>query len=89
VLDLMCHLCHIGGVKTISIKQLHEKTGKCVREAQTEAYVVTDHGRQVAILKAFSESDLAGRPFPRRGAGSLPDVGIDTTEVISRDRDGR
>ena len=76
-------------MKTISIRKLHERTGLYVREAGVEPLVITDRGIQVALLKAFSASDVPGHPFPRRRAEELPAVAVDSTEVISRDRDGR
>ena len=76
-------------MKTISIKQLHETTGKCVREARQDALIITDRGQRVAVMKAYSEAEIAGQPFPRRDAKRLPTVDVDSTEMISEDRDGR
>ena len=76
-------------MKSISIKELHEATGRYVRQARVEPLIVTDRGVSVAVLKALSEEDLPGGKFPRRRAAELPDVGVDSTELISRDRDGR
>ena len=82
-------MCHISGMKTITIRDLHLMTGKHVRAAQMEPAIVTEHGKRVAVLKAFSETELAGVPFPRRRAASLPPVRIDTTVLIADDRSGR
>jgi len=76
-------------MKTISIKQLHEATGKYVREAGAEPLVVTDRGSRVAVLRSFSEDDLGGHPFPKRSIRQLPAVDMDSTSVISEDRDAR
>ena len=76
-------------MKTISIKQLHAATGRCVREARNELLVVTDHGVKVAVIKPFSDDELPGRPFPKRRAQDLPRVTVDSTALISDDRDGR
>lgn len=76
-------------MKTVSIKELHEATGRIVREARERLVVVTDRGARVAVIKPYSEKELPGRPFPRRRASDLPAVGVDSTEIISRDRDER
>jgi len=76
-------------VKTVSIKQLHETTGHCVRDAATEPLYVTDHGRPVAVLRAIGADAPLPRPFPRRQVTDLPAVGIDSTAGISAERDGR
>lgn len=76
-------------MKTISIRELHETTGRYVREAATDAIYVTDHGRTVAVLKPVSEADLPGRPFPRRRAQDLPKVNADSTAGISAERNAR
>ena len=76
-------------MKTVSIKQLHATTGLYVREAASHAVYVTDHGQKVAVLKAVTDDDLAGRPFPKRRVRDLPSVGVDSTAAISAERDGR
>jgi len=76
-------------MKAITIRDLHLMTGKHVRAAQLEPVIVTAHGKRVAVLKAFSEAEFAGAPFPRRRAASLPRVGIDTTALIADDRADR
>ena len=88
-LDAKCHLCHHGIVKTISIKQLHETTGRYVREAATGAIYVTEHGAVVAMLKPVTAGDAPGCPFPRRRATDLPPVTVDSTAGISDERDAR
>lgn len=76
-------------MKTVSIRDLHEATGRWVRETRTQMLVVTDRGRAVALLKPFAADELPGRPFPRRHAGSLPRANHDSTRSISEDREGR
>jgi len=76
-------------MRTISIKQLHATTGQYVREAATRAVYVTDRGQRVAVLKAVTDDDLAGHPFPRRRARDLPSVDMDSTAGISAERDER
>jgi len=88
----MCHM------KTISIRELHEKTGEWVRRAGTHGEIlVSDRGR--AIAKILPE---AGRPeapyFSRRVVSpafrrlmrrGILRGGTDSTQVISEERDGR
>jgi hypothetical protein len=76
-------------MKTVSIKKLHETTGKWVREARDEMLVITDRGQRVAVMKAYSEAEIAGRPFPKRDVRRLPAVDVDSKELISDDRDVR
>jgi prevent-host-death family protein len=61
----MCHNVHM---KTISIRELHLKTGRWVRHAASRGpIVVTDRGRRVAALQPFDAS-VTGRPLPNREA---------------------
>ena len=76
-------------MKTISIKQLDQTTGRYVREAAASAVYVTDHGALVAVLKPVVGDDLPGRPFPRRRTSELPVVHADSTVWVSAERDGR
>jgi prevent-host-death family protein len=64
-LRAMCHNVHM---KTISIRELHLKTGQWVRHAASRGpIVVTDRGRRVAALQPFDAS-VTGRPLPNREA---------------------
>jgi antitoxin (DNA-binding transcriptional repressor) of toxin-antitoxin stability system len=61
----MCHTVHM---KTISIRELHLKTGRWVRHAAVRGpVIVTDRGRRVASLQPF-DATTAGRPLPDREA---------------------
>ena len=83
-------------MKTISIRQLHEKTGEYVRKAAEVGEIyVTDHGKTVAkIIPEAPESDIPY--FTRRKltpafrklmeSGKLQG-GTDSTIIISEDRD--
>jgi len=63
--EAMCHTVHM---KTISIRELHLKTGRWVRHAASRgAIVVTDRGRRVAAIQPFDAS-MASRPLPDREA---------------------
>ena len=82
-------LCHIGHMKTISIRELHAHTGRFVRQARDEPIRVTDRGREVAVLKAPAPAEAAGKPFPKRRLASLPKVRVDSSVYISQERDVR
>jgi prevent-host-death family protein len=83
-------------MKTISIRELHEKTGEYVRRAGVEGEIlVTDHGRIIARI--VSERDAPEVPyFANRHftptfeklmkAGRLRG-GTDSTRIVSDDRD--
>src|SRR5687767_8414934 len=64
----MCHNVHM---KTISIRDLHLKTGQWVRHAASRGpIVVTDRGRRVAALQPF-DAAATGRPLPNREVAIL------------------
>src|SRR5438067_11501522 len=63
----MCHNVHM---KTISIRELHLKTGQWVRHAASRGpIVVTDRGRRVAALQPFDAS-VTSRPLLNREAAN-------------------
>jgi antitoxin (DNA-binding transcriptional repressor) of toxin-antitoxin stability system len=76
-------------MKVITIRELHQHTGKFVRYAQKEPIFVTDRGQQVAVLKGIITADRVGKPFPKRKLSSLPRVTFDSTVYISEERDAR
>jgi len=81
-------------MKTISIRELHEKTGDWVRRSvKLGAIIVTDHGKPVARIVPV-EAASAVNPFAarklRRGYARL--LGklkgrTDSTLAVSEDRD--
>jgi antitoxin (DNA-binding transcriptional repressor) of toxin-antitoxin stability system len=80
---------------TISLRELHHRTGALVRQAATHgALVVTDRGVPVAELRPYRAPSAKGRWARRR---LLPEyarimnrpVPGDITESISADRDAR
>ncbi len=85
-------------MKTVSIRELHERTGEYVRQvAKSGEIYVTDRGRTVARL--LPEHDAAEVPyFARRkltpafrklmASGKLQG-GTDSTRAISEDREDR
>jgi len=78
-------------MRKISIRELHEATGKLVREATREPYVVTDRGRPVAVLgpvEALPKKHTAFRDRKLLPAFKrLPKIPGDSTIGISEDRD--
>ena len=85
-------------MKTISIRELHSRTGKLVREASRHGEIrVTDNGRVVArILPQSQPSDVPyfarRRPsdaFKRLDKSGKTAQGTDSTAAISQDREDR
>ncbi len=85
-------------MKRISIRELHEKTGSLVREARRlGGLIVTERGAPVARIEPV-DSRLPLNPFrdrkllPRYArlvrSGKLG-RGIESTRIVSEDRDGR
>src|SRR5882672_5775501 len=84
----MCHNVHM---KTISIRELHLKTGRWVRHAASRGpIVVTDRGRRVAALQPFDAS-MTGRPLPNREAAirKRSKVPVDSAVYLSELREDR
>jgi antitoxin (DNA-binding transcriptional repressor) of toxin-antitoxin stability system len=76
-------------MRTASIRELRKSTGKLVRAAAHEEIFITDRGQPVALLKKIDGADLVGKPFPKRAIREMPKAEEDSTDYISRDRDGR
>ena len=84
----MCYNVHM---KTISIRDLHIKTGEWIRRAASgERVVVTDRGRPIASLTSIKEGDF-GTPYSERELllefEALPEVSGDSTRYLSEDRE--
>jgi antitoxin (DNA-binding transcriptional repressor) of toxin-antitoxin stability system len=82
---------HIVHMKEISIRDLHLKTGKWIRNISLEQkIVITERGEPVATLIPF-ESAHKAIPFCRRELDqrftNLPPIEHDSTQYISTDRD--
>jgi antitoxin (DNA-binding transcriptional repressor) of toxin-antitoxin stability system len=85
--DTMSHM------KTITIRELHEQTGRWVRKASAGEVYVTERGRLIA--KIVPASPLPAKPFfanPRFTRAYLAQRkslrgGTDSTKIISEDRD--
>ncbi len=76
-------------MKTVSIRDLHHRTGDVVRAATHEKILITERGRAIALLKAVHPAELGGEAFPKRDRRKLPRVRVDSTIYISEDRDAR
>ena len=86
-------------MKTVSIRELHERTGELVRQAARHGEIrVTDSGRVVA--KILPESEPAEVPYFARRKFISESVrkliesgdtgrGTDSTQAISEDREDR
>jgi prevent-host-death family protein len=83
----MCHM------KTITIRELHQQTGRWVRQASSGEVCVTERGKLIA--KIVPAAPPPATPFfanPRytraflRHRKSLRG-GTDATEIVSRERD--
>lgn len=86
----MCHM------KTISIRELHERTGAWVRKAAALGSItVTERGRPVARLEAVEGGSRENpflvrrlRPGYKRLMGKLAG-GTDSVAIVSEDREER
>ena len=87
-------------MKTVTIRELHARTGELVREAYRHGEIrVTDNGRTVAKIVPEAEPDevpyFARRKFISPAfrklieSGRLGRGGTDSTEGISEDREDR
>lgn len=81
----MCHNVHM---RTITIRELHMKTGRWVRHAAANGPVtITDRGRRVATLRP-AEQVIVGRPLPDREAKILRQsrIPVDSSVYVSEMR---
>ena len=76
-------------MKTVSIRDLHARTGAIVREAAREPLQITDRGRVLAVIQAPSVAARQGVPLPEREAwiAKLPKQKRDSADVVGDDRD--
>ncbi len=74
-------------MREISIRDLHIHTGDWVRKASEETFIITDRGRQVAVLKPIAMEGSTGIPLPRRDVKKMPILHEDSGGIISDDRD--
>lgn len=84
----MCHNVHM---RTITIRELHLKTGRWVRHAAAHGpVVVTDRGRQIAALQPF-DFVATQRPLPDREAviRKRSRIPVDSAVYAAEDRGDR
>jgi len=85
-------------MKTVTIRELHAKTGKLVRDASRHGHIlVTDNGRTIA--KIVPETNETGIPyfahrkpsaaFAKLDSSGKTSRGTDPTQSISEDREDR
>ena len=80
-------------MKTITIRELHEKTGRWVRRASEREIYVTERGR--LVVKIVAAAPLPAKPFfanPKFTRTFLAHRkhlrgGTDSTQTISKERD--
>jgi len=75
-------------MKTVSIRDLHARTGAIVREAAKRPLQITDRGRVLAVIQAPSVASSHGVPLPDREASiaKLPRQKSDSADLVSDDR---
>ena len=76
-------------MKTVTVEELHAATGRFVQEAAATPLLITKHGQPVAVLRKVQDLDRVGKPLPDREdwIGRLPRTDLDSTQVVSEDRD--
>lgn len=86
----------LTAMKTISIKELHDKTGHWLRRVKAEGEVVVTEGGSPVARMLPPVAPAAGNPFAKRkllrGVARLierPIEGADSAAIISGMREGR
>ncbi len=76
-------------MKTVSLRDLHARTGALVREAARRPLQITDRGRVLAVIQAPGVGAQQGAPLPDREAwiAKLPRQKSDSADLIGDDRD--
>lgn len=79
-----------GRMKTITIRELHDRTEQLVQEAaRQDSFVITERGEALAVLTAALDTRRFGKPLPRREPATLPTTSADSTSFVSEDRNER
>jgi prevent-host-death family protein len=84
----MCHYVHM---KSVTIRELHLRTGLWVRHAATHGpVIVTDRGRRVAALQPF-DAATTRQPLPDREAviRKRSRIPVDSATYVTEDRGDR
>ena len=79
----------LARMKTISIKQLHARTGYWARIAAKTPLIVTDRGDKIASLQPVPSTHSPRPVFTGRDWSKLPKLDFDSTAIISEERDAR
>jgi hypothetical protein len=76
-------------MKTVSIRDLHSRTGAIVREAAARPLLITDRGRVLAVIQAPNLGARQGVALPDREAwiAKLPRQKSEAAALISEDRE--
>ena len=77
-------------MRAISIRELHNRTGHLIREANEEPLLITERGRKMALLIPFSDQASSKKSFPLRTLQQLIPLAkgaLDSSVLISEDRD--
>ena len=76
-------------MKTVSIRDLHARTGALVRQAAKRPLQITDRGRVLAVIQAPNVAAQQGVPLPEREdwIAKLPRQQSDSASLIDEDRD--
>jgi antitoxin (DNA-binding transcriptional repressor) of toxin-antitoxin stability system len=76
-------------MKTVSIRDLHARTGALVREAARRPLLITDRGRLLAVIQAPTALLKQGVALPNREAfiAKLPKQKSDSAALVGDDRD--
>ena len=85
-------------MRTVTLRELHAKTGELVREASRHGQIlVTDNGRTIAKIVPETEENAVpyfsrrkpSTAFSRLDKSGKPGRGTDVTQLISDDREDR
>lgn len=76
-------------MKSVTVEELHAATATFVQEAAAVPLLITSHGQPVAVLRKVEQLDRVGKPLPDREdwIARLPQTDLDSTRVVSEDRD--
>lgn len=76
-------------METISLRELHARTGHWVRRASVSGPIeVTDRGQAIAVLVEPAALSQTAQSFPRRDRGRMPGSSLDSTRLVAEDREG-
>ena len=87
-LESSVSMCHIGHMKDVTIRKLHEETGRIVEAARAgEVITISRRGIPVAELRGISTKDRKGKiPDLNRRYAKFPLVKTDSGRILEEDR---